>query len=69
MPQSARKAPHARRALRKGVAEHRAVRFARDDVRIAELRGRMLDDAGNQQRPIHHQSRLEHDPSPFFNEA
>jgi hypothetical protein len=46
--------------LRIGVAEQRAVRLARDDFRVAELSGGMLDHIGYQQGPMHDEAGLEH---------
>src|SRR5260370_6901637 len=60
-----RQPPCARSAFGKGVAKDGAVRLTRDDLRRSELRRRMLDDAGNQQRPFHHESRLQHQRSPL----
>ena len=58
--QGVRQTSNAYRAFGAAISKHRAVRLARDDLRISELRSRMFDDAGNQQRPIHHQSWLQH---------
>ena len=50
----------ARGALGIGISEQRSMRLARDDLHASELRGRMLDDIRNQQRPVHHEGGLEH---------
>ena len=60
MPQSVDQFSNARGTIAIGVAKDRTMRLTRDNLCISELRGRVLDDAGYQQRPIHHQSRLEH---------
>src|SRR5260370_20477339 len=60
MAKSVRQPPGALCALGKGVAKDRPMRLTRDDWRLSKLRRRMLDDAGNQQGPFHHSSRLQH---------
>ena len=44
------------------VPKDTAVRLARNDFGVAKLPGGVLDHVGNQQRSIHHQSGLQHEP-------
>ncbi len=55
-----RQASRAGRALCIGVSMEGPLRLARDDFHLAKLGGGMLDDAGDQERPIHHQARTQH---------
>src|SRR5277367_201985 len=50
-------------ALGEGVSKQRPVRLSRNDLSFPALCGSVLDDRGDQQGPIHHESWLKH----YFN--
>ena len=50
----------AHRAFTGGVAKERSVGLTRDDLGVAVLSRRVFDDAGKQQRHIHHQACFKH---------
>ena len=60
-----RQASRAVRALGINISMEGPVRLARDDFHLAKLGGGMLDDAGDQERPIHHQARTQHCENPL----